>query len=130
MRTNAAVRLWRTLESREILAEYPVYRGVKNAFGEVEEETQLCVLRGYFSAHAHRVDPHVGALIGFSGTVCEVRTPVLFTPHGQADTVRQGDTLAVNGTRYGVNRVESVMDVYDVLSLTPTGGEAHVEKGV
>lgn len=130
MRTNAAVRLWRTLEARELLAAYTVCRGVKNTFGEVEEEAKLCDLCGYFSAQAHRVNPHVGALIGFSGTVCEARTPVLFCPHGQAAAVRQGDFMTIGGARYIVNRVDSVLDVYDVLSLTPAGGEAYVEKSV
>ena len=130
MRTNAAVRLWRTLEARELMADYPIYRSVKNAFGEAEEEVKLGQVRGYFSAQAHRVNPHIGALIGFSGMVCEVQTPILFTPHGQAADAGQGDTVVIDGVRYGINRVDSVLDVYDVLSLTPTGGEMHVEESI
>lgn len=130
MRTNAAVRLWRTLESRELLEDYPIYRGVKNAFGEAEETKMLGVVRGYFSTHAHRANLYVGALIGLSGTVCEPDAPMLLAAHGSADDAAQGDWIAVRDRVYGINSIESIQDVYDVISLSPAGRTEHVEKGI
>ncbi len=133
MKTNAAVRLWRAMEARGLLEDYVFCRGVPNAYGEMEGEQKLCEARGYFSALSHRTNPYVDALVSMAGQVCEPRTPMMIVPRGSISGVVQGDVVYVQGKGFAVNSVDSMLDVYDLVSLTPTGKQQeddHVEKSV
>lgn len=133
MKTNAAVRLWRALGMRGLLDGYSFYRGTPNAYGEMEGEQKLCEARGYFSALSHRANPYVDALVSMAGQVCGPRTPMMIVPHGSVSGVVQGDVVYVQGKGFAVNSVDSILDAYDLVSLTPTGKQQeddHVEESI